>query len=86
MSEKINDGGPAFPGERKYFAIGLNAEHGEKFPGMSFRAYAAVAAMQGLLASDASYGGSTEYHVALARDAIQHADALIAELAKGAGE
>ena len=94
MSNKIDDGGPAFP---------VHLADGEKWivesdpHGMSLRAYIATAALQGMLANPAvsantnedgkqvwpldecGDGGTDE---ALASTAINLADALIAELAK----
>jgi hypothetical protein len=52
-------------------------------PEMTVRQYAAIRAMQGLLASGMTYGGSSTNRNALARDAIAHADALLDELSKG---
>lgn len=40
-------------------------------------------AMAGLLAANATYGGKTDAREALASDAYQHADAMLAERAKG---
>jgi len=62
----INDGGPAFP------------RGAGSYGGMSLRAYAAVAAMQGLRANHLVEFG----HEEMARYAIKDADALIAELEK----
>ena len=51
--------------------------------GLTKREHFAGLAMQGLLASNAMYGGSTEKRGALARDAIAHAEVLLEELDKG---
>lgn len=87
----INDGGPAFPvstmvGER---TAGYGHQDGPatyQFGGMTLRDYFAAKAMQGLLAE----GGSLEIGYVLpahwpqyiAKRAVSHADALLAELAK----
>lgn len=68
----INDGGPAFP----LSGDGPNVPYFNQ--GMSLRAYFAGQAMQGMLANpDKDYGIS-----ALAEESVEHADALIAALAK----
>lgn len=63
---------PAFPNDATWYS------------GMTLRQYAAIKAMQGLLASDAAFGayyqGSSH---AIAEKAVEVADALIAELEKG---
>ncbi len=75
MTDKINDGGPAYPfqleGETQVTV----------FPGMSKREVFAMAAMQGLMASGEE---ARKEHVAPA--SVWFADALLAELAKGADQ
>ena len=65
------DGGPAFPA---FLPEGVASYN----PGMSLREYAAVAALKGLLASGPH---DCDEH-GLAHDAVIHADALLAALAK----
>lgn len=68
MSDKINDGGPAFPCDE-------NNEY-KAYPGMSLRAYFAGQAMQGLMA-DPNEDGTVD---SIARRSVAAADALIAAL------
>lgn len=77
MTDKPNDGGPAFP-------FSIHPEHGygpgESInQGMSLREYYAGQAMAGLLASD---DVTTPDHDWIAGQAVEQADALIAELNK----
>ena len=77
---KINDGGPAFP------TLG-NVSHNSDWiteDGMTLRQHYAGLALQGVLAGywgNASMGGLDPSMIA--NEAVQQADALIAELAKG---
>jgi len=50
--------------------------------GVTKREQFAMAAMQGLLASGATYKGSTTNRHLLAADAVAHADALLVELGR----
>jgi len=50
--------------------------------GFTKREAFAMAAMQGLLAANATYNGKTDDNESLSRNAIQVADALLAELEK----
>lgn len=50
--------------------------------GLTIRQQFAMAAMQGLLSGNATYNGGTNNRELLVKDAIAHADALIAELNK----
>ena len=52
----------------------------ERISGLKKREMFAMAAMQGLLSSGATYKGSTTNRHLLAADAVAHADALLAEL------
>lgn len=79
MSDKINDGGPAFPtiewgrtwdGQLAQQSIG----------GMSLRAYLAGQALAGLT----SHYGYDIHRIDAARESVIYADALIAELGEGA--
>jgi hypothetical protein len=70
MTDKINDGGPAYP-------VACTDEHTIYYPGLSKRDVFAMAAAQGLLAS-----GTRQ----VAEQAVREADALLAELAKGASQ
>lgn len=72
-SEEVDDGGPAFPCEGGDLS-GLYAA-----PGMTFRAWAAGKALQGLLASGDCAVGPT--HEEVAQLAVEYADALLAALA-----
>lgn len=87
MKTKPNDGGPAFPQPGlPYFRDGIPQNPNEGYgwavtpaPGMTLRQYYAGQAMQGLIIHN-DYG-----HVSnedLAKGAVAHADALIAELEK----
>ena len=71
MSDRINDGGPAFPMRHSVFPSG-NIEYGS--PGMSLRDYLAAAALTGLLANPGRRGGADSY----ARDAYDQSDAMLA--------
>ena len=73
MSEKIDDGRPAFPH--------WDGPSGQCFSGMSLRAYIATAALQGLIASG-STGWKEGYFTDTCKESVQFADALLAELAK----
>lgn len=68
MSEKINDGGTAFP-------IVETSSSGSCSPGMTLRDYLAAAAMQGMLA--ASWGNPMDCQ-RLAHDSYRVADAMLA--------
>jgi len=50
--------------------------------GLTKREYFAGLAMQGLLATGATYGGVTNDNISLSRNATQVADALLKELEK----
>ena len=52
---------------------------------LSRRDQFAAAAMGALISAGASYGGNQSYVKSLSQNAINHADALIAELDKGSG-
>lgn len=52
--------------------------------GLTKREEFAKAAMQGLLAAGATYNGRTDLRDKLAKDAVAHADALLAELERTA--
>ena len=54
----------------------------EAYLGLTKREQFAMSAMQGLLASGATYKGSTTNRHLLSADAVAHADALLAELEK----
>ena len=75
---KINTGGPAYPSESEW------KDGREAWPasfGMTKREVAAIAALQGILAGDwANHKLSGLSPNVLARDAVEYADALIAEL------
>jgi hypothetical protein len=79
----MKTGGPAFP--RPYFENANGTEWSPSQDGMTLRAYIATKAMAGLLAGNAVYNGRSDDRAALARDAVAHADALIAELEKNGG-
>ena len=68
---KKQDGGPAFP---------LPARDLGSATGMSLRDYAAIKAMQGLLASGIGRDGNYQPAIT-ARYAYQHADAMLTERA-----
>ena len=74
MSDRPDDGGPAFPATPTW----PNGET-DYFPGMSLRAYIATAVLQGIIAGNYIDGYAYEEQ---SRDAIKFADALIAELRK----
>ncbi len=81
MRDMNHNGGPVFPGEQIAFT-----EFGHKMTlahhnGMSLRAWLAGEAMNGLLAS----GQGTGVAEILAWKAVEHADALLAELEKPRG-
>lgn len=78
MSEAIKDtGGPAFPCTNDQFTSG-SPQHGDASPGMTLRDWFAGQALAGLLAANATYGG-TERRDLVTADAFAHADAMIAE-------
>lgn len=70
---KIDDGGPAYP-----LAVPVEFQYAEN--GLTKREAFAMAAMQGMLAGNATYNGKSDDRGALARDAVAHADALLAAL------
>jgi hypothetical protein len=84
MSEKQkpNDGGPAFPAVDYTFSVTESKWKCRGPAGMTFRQYAAVAAMRGMCANPESPLGTAN----VARYAVECADALIAELEKEVGE
>lgn len=69
MSNKINDGGRAFP---------MSTVDGYSQDGMSLRDWFAGQALNGLLAANATYGGKTNNWPATANDAFAFADAMLA--------
>ena len=78
MSNKINDGGPAFP--MGYHPEGNSAD---QF-GMTLRDYFAAAALQAIISSALSEGTKTMYNIrkpdfleCLSLDAYAHADAML---------
>lgn len=72
---KINDGGPAFPCEQHETQDGTWNQTFD--PGMSLHAYIATMALQCLV-------DQWDDHAEAAKYAVAYADALIAELSKGA--
>jgi len=75
MTQKINNGGPAYPARpTEHLSCGgtITAHHG-----MTKREVAAIAAMQGILS-----GGYVNADAAPGR-AVEYADALIAALGEG---
>jgi hypothetical protein len=79
---KIDHGGFAFPTTEIKTVDGRILDRGSD--GMSKREYYAGKAMAGLLAGNAIYNGKSDDRAALAKDAVAHADALIAALKVGA--
>lgn len=72
---------PAMPFTQEPFPIEAISENfGAVAAGLSKRELFAAMAMQGLLSCGATYKGSTTNRDLLARDAISHADTLLAEL------
>jgi len=71
-----NSDKPAMPVE----IYGFGQYEPECHTGLTKREMFAMHAMQGLLSSNATYGGVTTNRKALAADALAHADALLAEL------
>jgi hypothetical protein len=70
MSEKVNDGGPAFPtGE-------TNPTRWANYPGMTLRDYFAAAALPRCIEESIDAASTAEY-------CYRIADAMIAERAKG---
>lgn len=79
MSEPSKDGGAAFPLCKDAANSPVTDMFGNDISsGMSLRDYFAAAALTGLLASNATYQGSTAARDLLAKDALAHADALLA--------
>ena len=78
MSKLKNSGMPAMPIELNGFGQFAPEAH----MGMTKREMFAMHAMQGLLSSNATYGGLTTARDKLAADALAHAEALLAELNK----
>lgn len=78
------DGGPAFPTQP------INTAKPEKYSGMSLRDWFAGQALLGMLAHSTRYrpreGASSNWHDAIAEEAGQLADAMLAERAKASGE
>lgn len=74
MTDKYDDGGPAFP-----------IWNDSDFPGATLRDYFAVKAMQGMVSSSAYESGDWEQG-SIAEQAYQMADAMIAERNKRRGE
>ena len=58
------------------------AQHTVDYLGLTKREMFAMAAMQGLLSANATYGGRTDDNVSLSRNAVQIADALLKELSR----
>ena len=69
---------PAMPIELS----GFNQFAPEAHTGLTKREMFAMHAMQGLISVNAVYNGRTDARDLLAKDAIAHADALLAELEK----
>lgn len=78
---KIDDGGAAFATPSTNHGVGYYTTEGQ--PGLTKRDYFAAAALTGLLAANATYGGATDDRTALAGDALAFADALIASSKTG---
>lgn len=84
-----SDGGPAFPRSASHISDAdlplMTADNGS--PGMSLRDYAAIMAMQGILASltPEITLRTDDAKRALAADCYALADAMIAEREKGGG-
>lgn len=82
MNGTPNDGGPAFPVNYAY-----RPKEGAYGDGMSLRDWFAGQAMQGLLASDRKFGKPSEtLGEAVARNAYEFADAMIAARARKEGQ
>ena len=75
-----NHNEPAFPGEETVTMGGIPSGH-EYHYGLTKREYFSAKALQGLLANPNNDGKRSEY----AKDAVNQADALLAELAKTEG-
>ena len=78
MSNKINDGGQAFPRAVQFDDAFINGH------GMTLRDYFAAAALQAIISSALSEGTKTMYNIrkpdfleCLSLDAYAHADAMI---------
>ena len=83
MTDKIDDGGPAFPISLTCSPSGDVYHSGQAFwrgEGMSLRVYIATAVLQGLLAYEGQHHEGDEHHHT--KTALQYADALIIELRK----
>ncbi|MDX1117060.1 hypothetical protein GOL29_03290 [Sinorhizobium medicae] len=74
MSDKIEDGGSAFPVQSSTW----------DYKGLTVRDWFAGQALAGLLASGMTYGGSSTNRGAVANDAYAHADAMLAARKAGA--
>ena len=83
MSEKINDGGPAFPGKTTWYGQDGEAQHIFK-GGMSLRDYFAGQALIGFTANT-TFGGATGDEK-LARWSYDLADAMIKAQTGGGSE
>ena len=68
-------GGPAFPCRLDYNNPGAGKKDFSS-PGMTLRDHFAGLAMQGLIASNATYGGAPRIDLA-AKDAYDYADAML---------
>ena len=73
MSDKINDGGPAFPGEQGHIPDGTWNQTWES--GMSLRDYFAAAALQGMLSHADDFRKFSPQSYAI--DAYKYADAML---------
>lgn len=78
MSNKINDGGHAFP------TLFIEPDYGSGYRGMTLRDYFAAAALQAIISSALSEGTKTMYNIrkpdfleCLSLDAYAHADAML---------
>lgn len=73
------DGGAAFPAS---FETTNGYPRWHESVGMTLRDWFAGQALDGLLSSNATYGGKTDDRASLAADAYAYADAMIAEREK----
>jgi hypothetical protein len=78
VSNKINDGGHAFP------TLFIEPDYGSGYRGMTLRDYFAAAALQAIISSALSEGTKTMYNIrkpdfleCLSLDAYAHADAML---------
>lgn len=78
----MKDGRPAFPDKEELYEAGYATGRMRHVQGMSLRDYFAAKAMQGLIAGALSREFGDYVNEAVARNAYELADAMLAEMSK----